>query len=94
MAEQLNEDIKTTGIEIVFHRKITAMSQEQMMDFVKIQKDVKRFGCKNKTCMCRGYTCIKGNNRGDCSDEFVSNGTVCESSKGFGQRLQWNRYVW
>ena len=39
MAEQLNDDIKTTGIEIVFHRKITAMSQEQM-HFVKIQKDL------------------------------------------------------
>ena len=34
----------------------------------------------NETCICRGYTCGKGNNWGDSSDGFVSNGTVCENS--------------
>ena len=56
------------------------MSQGQMVYFVKIQKYVKRFDCKNETCICRGYTCGKGNNWGDSSDGFVSNGTVCENS--------------
>ena len=59
---------------------MTVISQGQMVHFVKVLKDVKRFGCKNETCIWRGYTCGKGNNWGDSSDEFVSNGTVCESS--------------
>ena len=44
---------------VLLKKKITVMSQGQMVDFVKIRKNVKRFGCKNKTCMRIKHACVE-----------------------------------